>query len=173
MVGRSLYDFFLCSTHISVTAKNNLGSIPNVQQDAQHKIKTTEAMNKENYPLGAANDSRAPWNETKKEDVNVDIEYSCTLCKITNVSTNDYEEGETYIDEDGFYCRVGDDFTYTDFVKEYQSQHYTPEKLIEILSEIAEDFANGRTPDKNISEWKHIIEECKGWFTDDEDAIRE
>ena len=123
-----------------------------------------------NYPMGAQYDPRAPWNQSEPDETTRDADYTCTLHRTAPVTTTDYVPGHCEIDEDGNYCREGDDFSDTNWMYEFTDLYRTPAKLIEILWEIAEDFAAGRLPMKSLSTWKSIAADCRGWEVDDEDA---
>lgn len=120
------------------------------------------------YPAGAEFDPRAPWNESAHDEAVRDIDYSCVMHRIAPVSTNDYVPGEWGKDEDGIAYREDDDFSDTDWLTEFTDQYRTPARLITLLREIATEFAAGRTPQKRISTWQHIAEDCEGWEIDDE-----
>lgn len=53
------------------------------------------------YPLGAENDSNAPYNEEEQKDREIDIEI--VLSKKTKINVNDYKIMERGKDEDGRY----------------------------------------------------------------------
>lgn len=122
------------------------------------------------YPMGAENDPRAPWNEHEPDEVVRDIDYSCTMHRVAPVATTEYTPGEVEKDEEGFTFRGEDDFSDTDWFGEFTSQYRTPAQLIDLLHEIATDFAAGRVPQKRISQWQHIADDCEHWEIDDEYA---
>ena len=62
----------------------------------------------DNYPPGAANDPRAPYNQKENPEVEVEVTVSVTLSKTVKVLVTDYELIEDF-DEDGPY--VVKDFT--------------------------------------------------------------
>ena len=53
------------------------------------------------YPVGAANDSRAPWNDEENFEVEIDVTVSITLSKTVSVKVKDYDIVDEGIDEDG------------------------------------------------------------------------
>lgn len=125
------------------------------------------------YPAGAEHDPNAPWNQSEPEPVSQDIEYSCTMRRTATVETTDYVPGsvEKEWDGEGYVAvRDDDDFSDTDWLGEYKEHYRTPQQLVNLLAEIASDFINGRIPEKRISEWKDIADDCKGWEIDEENA---
>lgn len=98
------------------------------------------------------------------------VEYSCTLRRKAEVETTDYVPGERVREWDGEgYVSFpdADDFSDTDWAAEYADRHMTPQMLLELLRETAIDLANGVTPRKAAFIWKHVAEECRGWFIED------
>lgn len=122
------------------------------------------------YPMGAEFDPRAPWNQSDPDEAVRDIDYSCVMHRTVPVATTEYTPGEYEKDEDGFVFREDDDFSDTDWITELKDQYRTPAQLISLLKEIATEFAAGHIPQKRISQWQHIAEDCDGWEMDDEYA---
>lgn len=125
------------------------------------------------YPAGAENDPRAPWNEQEPEPVTKAIEYSCTIHRPAMVKTTNYEPDipQREWDGDGYVTvRDDDDFSDTDWLTEYKSQYRTPLQLIEVLQSTAEKLAQGVMPDLPASYWKDLLDDCKNWKIEDEDA---
>lgn len=82
-------------------------------------------MNKmDNYPLGAANDPRAPYNQHENPEVEIDVTVSITLSKTVKVLVTDYDvdEGE---DEDGHYREL--DFSNTNLLAAVEEQVILPQ----------------------------------------------
>ncbi len=122
------------------------------------------------YPPGAEFDPRAPWNQTDPDEVEVDIDYSCTLRRSVTVATTDYIPGYVGIGEDGYPEHDPDDFSNTDWLNEFEAAYRTPQQLIALLREIATEFAEGRTPRKRNSTWQHIADDCENWEVVDENV---
>lgn len=77
------------------------------------------------YPLGAKNDSRAPWNEEENPEVEIDVTVSVTLSKTVKVKVKDYDIDEG-TDEDGnYYCDI--DFTDTNLLAAVEEQIILPQ----------------------------------------------
>ncbi len=114
------------------------------------------------YPTGAGNDPRAPWNGTDNLPVGREIRYSCNMHRDATVETTDYAQGT--------WERDGRDFSDTDWLGGFKSQHRTPGRLVSTLRDIATAFANGHVPEMSVSEWRDIAEDCGGWEIEDEDA---
>ena len=58
-------------------------------------------MNNYDYPIGADNDSEAPWNEKSNKPKKVEVTVSITLSKTVEVEVDDYSTEET--NEDGYH----------------------------------------------------------------------
>lgn len=83
-------------------------------------------FNNDNYPLGAASDSRAPWNQVDNSEVDVDVEVSITLSKVVRIRTCNYVKHYYGRDEDGF---PDVDFEYDDLANDVLEQVYLPHEL--------------------------------------------
>lgn len=80
--------------------------------------------NMDNYPLGAANDPRAPYNQDENPEVEVEVTVSITLSKTVKVFVSDYDLIEDS-DEDGTY--IERDFTDTNFLAAVEEQVILPQ----------------------------------------------
>ncbi len=58
-------------------------------------------MNNYDYPVGADNDPKAPWNEKSNKPKKVEVTVSITLSKTVEVEVDDYSTEET--NEDGYH----------------------------------------------------------------------
>lgn len=88
----------------------------------------------DNYPAGAANDPRAPYNQVDPEAVGFNVSATFTLEKTFELMTVQYEGGET--DEEGYVEPY--DTLQVDWKDEYKEQQYTPVELLEKLADIVE-----------------------------------
>ena len=78
------------------------------------------------YPLGAANDPRAPYNEVENPEVEVELFVWKGIGKRIKVKTKDYRIIDQGVDEDGsYYCER--DFSDTDFWSLIEEQCPPPE----------------------------------------------
>ncbi len=123
---------------------------------------------KDYYPLGAADDRYAPYNEKESPEQSFDVECSVTMVVQTEVVTNDYYTFTEY-DEDG--AHDVDDTTDTDWVTAFKESHCTPKQLIAKLKEqTAEILAATKINDKKkIAECNEIIRECDIWLKSQEE----
>ena len=128
-----------------------------------------------NYPAGAANDPRAPYNFIDPEEEVREVEYSCILKKTAEVGTTNYIGGATYPEwDDDHYVAVTEepDFSNTDWVSEWNNSEYTPYDLICKLKEIALTLAKGETPTRPRNSrknyWAVLAKACEGWEQEDE-----
>ena len=131
----------------------------------------------DNYPAGAANDPRAPYNFSDPEEEVREVEFSCVLTRRANVSTTDYIAGSTYPEwDDGRYIAVTEEpnFDNTNWLEEWKNQEYTPADLIWKLKEIALTLAKGETPTRPRNSrkdyWAVLAKACEGWEQEDEYA---
>ena len=88
----------------------------------------------DNYPAGAANDPRAPYNQVDPEAVAFNVAATFTLEKTVELTTVQYEGGET--DDEGYtepYDTLG-----VDWKDEFEKQQYNPVELLEKLADIVE-----------------------------------
>jgi len=78
----------------------------------------------DNYPLGAANDPKAPYNQYENPEVEIEVTVSITLSKTVKVLVTDYDvdEGE---DEDGAYREL--DFSNTNLQAAVEEQVILPQ----------------------------------------------
>lgn len=124
-----------------------------------------------NYPMGAENDPRSPWNEETIPEKEFNITISQTLSKDTRVWTDKYNYEGGYLDkEDGGYYVEELTTNEVPWKQEYEKQHYTPIQLIGILKQICKDILNG---DKKGYKCEELIQECSGWVEDETEVIKE
>ena len=130
----------------------------------------------DNYPPGAANDPNAPYNQKDIEPIEVEIEYSCVMRRITDVETTRYtayhwEDCEP--DGEGGYDRTGGieyEFDDNDFRDEYEEQRFNPSELIDELKSIVTMLINGDEVTVSKAKLRQILEDCEGWEIEDEDC---
>lgn len=77
------------------------------------------------YPFGASNDSRAPYNEIENPEVEVEVCVSITMHKTFKVKVKDYTIIDEYLDEDRQYC-CERDFSPCDLYGAFHNQHGEP-----------------------------------------------
>lgn len=82
--------------------------------------------NFDNYPMGANEDKRAPWNDDDLSPVEIAVTVSVTLSKTVKVKVKDYiivDEGK---DEDGnYFCER--DFSDTNLLAAVEEQVVLPQ----------------------------------------------
>ena len=88
----------------------------------------------DNYPAGAANDPRAPYNQVDPEAVAFNVAATFTLEKAFELTTVQYEGGET--DDEGYTEPY--DTLQVDWKDEYKEQQYNPVELLEKLADLVE-----------------------------------
>ena len=77
------------------------------------------------YPLGAINDYRAPYNETENPEVELDVLVSVTLSKTVKVKVKDYDIVDEGLDEGGYFCDR--DFSETNLLAAVEEQVVLPQ----------------------------------------------
>jgi len=127
----------------------------------------------DNYPAGAANDPRAPYNQVDPPAVAFNVAATFTLEKTVELTTVQYEGGET--DDEGYvepYDTLG-----VDWKAEYNEQQYNPVELLEKLADLVEQnldvirhkllylHPNWRTGylTTEMRRYKGMIECARGW----------
>lgn len=78
----------------------------------------------DNYPPGAANDPRAPYNQYENPEVEVEVTVSITLSKTVKVLVTDYDLIDD-VDEDGAVFER--DFSNTNFLAAVEEQVILPQ----------------------------------------------
>jgi hypothetical protein len=78
------------------------------------------------YPLGAANDPKAPWNEKENPEVEIDVTVSITLSKTVTVKVRDYDIIDEGVNDDGFYY-CDRDFSDTNLLAAVEEQVVLPQ----------------------------------------------
>lgn len=106
------------------------------------------------YPLGAANDPRAPWNEEENPEVEIDVTVSVTLSKTVKVKVKDYDIVEEGMNEDGdYFCER--DFTDTNLLAAVEEQVILPQD-----ASLYVDIGSNLKAANDLSGW-HVDEiEC-------------
>lgn len=150
---------------------------------------------KDNYPMGAALDPSAPYNQSDPEPVEVDCCISYSLSKSMPVKVHNYsvsEEYESDIDDEGHrYCHKfkENNFDDTNFIEEFKNDDIAigiPTLLKELkkLSQEAIDLYKenlGIISDqsyielfkKKIKHYECLIKASEGWIVDELDVCQE
>lgn len=111
------------------------------------------------YPPGAEFDPSAPYNREDPPESDFDIAVSCSLSKDTIVTTDDYD----VIDEDYFVPN--------EVWNDYVEQEYTPDQIIDFAKHCAEYMLEKKDFSiKSKYGLKKMIDSCKGWTVDEENA---
>lgn len=106
------------------------------------------------YPLGAANDSRAPYNEEENPEVELNVLVSVTLSKVVTVKVKDYDIVDEGQDEDGnYYCDM--DFSDTNLLAAVEEQIVLPQD-----SSLYVDVGSNLKAANDLSGWNVDEIEC-------------
>lgn len=115
----------------------------------------------DNYPLGAANDPRAPWGqEAAPQDVNVVV--SQTLSRPTTLKVSDYK-----IDVDIY------DFSDTDFKKAYEKQEYDISELLIVLQTYLKNDIQSCLEESKKKRLELILKCSENWVVDELEIIKD
>ena len=80
----------------------------------------------DNYPLGANEHPRAPWNEDENPEVEIEVTVNLTLSKTVKVKVKDYDIIDEGVDEDGnVYQDI--DFSDTNLLAAVEEQVILPQ----------------------------------------------
>lgn len=150
---------------------------------------------KDNYPMGAALDPSAPYNQSDPKPVEVDCCVSYSLSKSMPVKVHNYsvyEEYESDIDDDGHrYCHKlqENNFDDTNFIEEFKNDNVAIgiptllkelQKLVkERVKELTDKFNLTKSYNlrqkirKQINHYESILQATKDWTVDDLDVCQE
>lgn len=106
------------------------------------------------YPLGAANDPRAPYNQKENPEVEIDVTVSVTLSKTVKVKVSDYKILWEGVDEDGDHF-VDRDFSNTDLVSAVEEQIVLPQDASLYI-----DIGTNQKAANDLSGWNVDEMEC-------------
>jgi len=125
----------------------------------------------DNYPLGARNDPRAPYNQKEPPELEFEVTISQTFSKTVKVKTSDYVEEEDWDDLGNCKC-VTPNTQDTNWVGIYQEQHFTLQDLLgELKSMAQEKFSQVGEHTSQGKYLKSIIEACDDWHNDETEVV--
>ena len=150
---------------------------------------------KDNYPMGAALDPSAPYNQSDPEPVEVDCCVSYSLSKSMPVKVQNYsvsEEYESDIDDDGHkYCHKlqENNFDDTNFIEEFKNdnaaigiptllkelQKLVKERVKELIDKfnLTKSYNLRQKIRKQINHYESILQATKDWTIDELDVCQE
>lgn len=117
------------------------------------------------YPMGAAQDDRAPWRtkDNNEKGFPIDVDYHM-LKKNVMVTTTDYKVQCDERNDDVSY-----DTQYTDWQKEYTSEHFTFFEMLATLKELLEEKLKQPQPCRKRLIYEQMLKDCQGWEVFDSD----
>lgn len=116
-----------------------------------------DMYNNYDYPVGADTPD-APWNEVDPPEQLFNLAISCSLSKDAEVTSDNYEEGE-------FSNTINEPWN------AYIDQEYTVNQIIDFAKKCAEYMLNKHDYSiDNKFTLKKMIDSCKGWTVDEENA---
>lgn len=128
-----------------------------------------------NYPLGADEDSRAPWKQCVPPERELEVWVSNTLSRAALIKVNDYKvlPPDAERDEDGhitYYENI--DYSECNLKEQFKNQCYTVKELLDCLRmTIADVNAHGLT-DQNLQMLNRLSRECEYWEVDEEEVVQ-
>lgn len=150
---------------------------------------------KDNYPMGAALDPSAPYNQSDPEPVEVDCCVSYSLSKSMPVKVQNYsvsEEYESDIADDGHkYCHKlqENNFDDTNFIEEFKNdnaaigiptllkelQKLVKERVKELIDKfnLTKSYNLRQKIRKQINHYESILQATKDWTIDELDVCQE
>ncbi len=150
---------------------------------------------KDNYPIGAALDSSAPYNQSDPKPVEVDCCVSYSLSKSMPVKIQNYSTSEEYesdMDDDGHrYCNKiqENNFDDTNFIEEFKNDDTAfgiPALLTELqklvkerVKELTDNFNLTKSYSvrqkirEKVNHYESILQASKDWVVDDLDVCQE
>lgn len=150
---------------------------------------------KDNYPMGAALDPSAPYNQSDPEPVEVDCCVSYSLSKSMPVKIQNYSTSEEYesdIDDEGQrYCHKfqENNFDDTNFIEEFKNDDTAfgiPALLTELqklvkerVKELTDNFNLTKSYSvrqkirEQINHYESILQASKDWVVDELDVCQE
>ena len=116
----------------------------------------------DNYPPGAANDSRAPYNERPLEEVDVTVKTS--LIKETVVETSEgHWVQETEIEPDGTRSTVSFYETDEDLKETFLNAHRSAIQIIRDCEKICTELVRVGNRFYNKIYLPNLIDDCQDW----------
>lgn len=150
---------------------------------------------KDNYPMGAALNPSAPYNQSDPKPVEVDCCVSYSLSKSMPVKIQNYSTSEEYesdIDDEGHrYCHKFNEsnFDDTNFIEEFKNDTEAigiptllkelkklSQEAIDLYKEnlgIISDQSYIRALKEKIKHYEWLIKASEGWVVDDLDVCQE
>lgn len=118
---------------------------------------------KNNIPIGAENNPKAPWNQNDNPEKEIEVTVSITLSKTIKIKVTDYEIIDSGKDEEGDYFEEID-YSNCNLKKAVEGQYVLPQEAWQHL--ISCDFQAGfkSRPEANM---------LKNWNVDDFEVIKE
>ena len=128
-----------------------------------------------NYPLGADNDPRAPWNQSKPSEMEIEVWASNTLSRKAYVLVDDYKvlPPDSERDEDGNITHSHNiDFSECNLKEAYRKQYYTIKEVLAALQEVTESINEHGLNDTNLRRLNRLARENNYWTVDEEEVIK-
>lgn len=114
----------------------------------------------DNYPIGATNDKRAPWNQTDNPEVTVEVEVFNTVKRYAYLAVKDYQElsPDAEKDEEGHVTYSSNkDFSDCDLLDQFESQHYSIKEIFDNLCTVVEDINTSGLTDENLRRLNTLV----------------
>lgn len=150
---------------------------------------------KDNYPMGAALDPSAPYNQSDPKPVEIDCCVSYSLSKSMPIKVHNYnvsEEYESDIDDEGHrYCHKFEDnnFDDTNFIEEFKNDdtaYGIPDLLTELqklvkerVKELTDNFNLTKSYSvrqkirEQVNHYESVLQASQNWTVDELDVCQE
>ena len=128
-----------------------------------------------NYPLGAEDDPRAPYNQVDLPERELEVWASNTLSRAALIKVRDYKvlPPDVERDEEGhvtYYKNI--DYSECNLKEQFQHQCYTVKELFNCLQmTIADINAHGLTS-QNLQMLNRLSREFEYWTVDEEEVVQ-
>lgn len=142
-----------------------------IKENNLNIVKRKKKMN-DNYPLGAANDPNAPYNEIEPPKREFNVTISQTLSRSTKVSTDQYIPVYNYDEDMGTIETY--DTSNTNWKEVYENEDFKIQELISILKSYVENDIKNTLPKSVKGRYlARLLKACDDWVEDDYEVIEE
>ena len=128
----------------------------------------------DNYPMGAADDPRAPWNQVDPPEIEVEVWASNSLSRATLIRVNDYKElpPDAEKDEEGHITYSANrDFSECNLSEHFKNQCYSIKEIFDELRMVVDDVNTHGLTDQNLQILNRLAREGEYWSVDEEEVV--
>lgn len=125
----------------------------------------------DNYPLGAANDPNAPWNQVDPVELDVRVSASNTLSRQATIAVTDYTSEVDYDDDGHPFNSI--DFSSCNFKEGFESSYYSVKELLEQFSIEVEKLNSVGLTDEGLRRLNRLAREAETWEEDEFEVVED